>query len=66
MMRAEGTARLDVVDGDRFVGSVRMEAITRLIAPDESPSESPSAKPDETGDESGDTPVPVSEDAAGG
>jgi osmoprotectant transport system ATP-binding protein len=48
MMLAEGTTRLDVVEGDRAVGSVRMEAITRLIAPDETTSAQS---------------VPVSEDA---
>jgi osmoprotectant transport system ATP-binding protein len=33
-MLSEGTTRLDVVDGDeRAIGSLRMEAITRLIAP---------------------------------
>jgi hypothetical protein len=37
MMLAEGTTRLDVVDAeDRPMGSVRMDAITRLIAPEES------------------------------
>jgi osmoprotectant transport system ATP-binding protein len=67
MMLAEGTTRIDVVDGDRAVGSVRMEAITQLIAPDATPSAKPSGAPDETSrDESGDTPVPLSEDAAGG
>jgi osmoprotectant transport system ATP-binding protein len=36
MMLAEGTTRIDVVDGDsRAIGSVRMDAITRLIAPDD-------------------------------
>ncbi len=36
MMLAEGTTRVDVVDDDnRPVGSVRMEAITQLIAPHE-------------------------------
>jgi hypothetical protein len=39
-MLAEGTTRLDVVDGGNGatpVGSVRLEAITELIAPNESP-----------------------------
>jgi osmoprotectant transport system ATP-binding protein len=51
MMLAEGTTRLDVVDGDRVIGSVRMEAITRLIAPE---------------DKDGSEPVPVSDDASSG
>ena len=51
MMLAEGTTRLDVVDGERVVGSVRMEAITRLIAPED-------ATPSE--------PAGVTEDAAAG
>jgi CBS domain-containing protein len=34
MMLAEGTTRIDVVDGDsRPIGSVRLESITKLIAP---------------------------------
>jgi osmoprotectant transport system ATP-binding protein len=36
MMLAEGTTRLDVVDGDgNAVASVRLDAITKLIAPEE-------------------------------
>ena len=36
MMLAEGTTRLRVIDAERNVlGSVRLEAITRLIAPEE-------------------------------
>jgi osmoprotectant transport system ATP-binding protein len=57
MMLAEGTTRLDVVDGERVVGSVRMEAITRLIAPQDM--SGPEERP-------GGEPVPVSEDAAPG
>jgi osmoprotectant transport system ATP-binding protein len=34
-MLAEGITRLDVTDGDRTVGSIRFEAITRLIAPED-------------------------------
>jgi len=54
MMLAEGTTWLDVLDDGRVVGSVRMEAITRLIAPEEH------------ADVKAGEPVPVSEDAAGG
>jgi osmoprotectant transport system ATP-binding protein len=54
MMLAEGTTLLDVVDDDRVVGSVRMESITRLIAPE-----------DDAGAQA-EEPVPISEDAAGG
>jgi osmoprotectant transport system ATP-binding protein len=65
MMLAEGTTRIDVVDGDHAVGSVRLEAITRLIAPDDRPNEKSSEKPDEKGSaRPGDEPVPLSEDAA--
>jgi osmoprotectant transport system ATP-binding protein len=56
MMLAEGTTWLDVVAGERVVGSVRMEAITRLVAPEGEPS---AQKPSEE-------PLPVSEEAAGG
>jgi osmoprotectant transport system ATP-binding protein len=48
-MLAEGTTRLDVVDGEngsRSVGTVRLEAITQLIAPhDAPPSDSSPAGP---------------------
>jgi CBS domain-containing protein len=36
MMLAEGTTRLDVVDGENHpVGSVRLDSITKLIAPED-------------------------------
>jgi CBS domain-containing protein len=57
MMLAEGTTRLDVVHGERVVGSVHMEAITRLIAPEDTmASEEPAAS----------EPAAVTEDAAAG
>jgi osmoprotectant transport system ATP-binding protein len=41
-MLAEGTTRLEVVDGDRRpIGSVRMESITKLIAPETEPTTRP-------------------------
>jgi osmoprotectant transport system ATP-binding protein len=44
MMLAEGTTQLDVVDGDgNAVASVRLEAITKLIAPDQPTSPEPPA-----------------------
>jgi osmoprotectant transport system ATP-binding protein len=44
MMLAEGTTRLEVVDRDgRAVASVRMEEITKLIAPTDRTSSSPSS-----------------------
>ena len=40
LMLAEGTTRIDVVDGDRHpVGSIRMDAITKLIAPHDGPAD---------------------------
>ncbi len=50
MMLAEGTTRLDVVDGDEVVGSVTLETITKLVAPDAKPALEP---------------VPISEGASG-
>jgi osmoprotectant transport system ATP-binding protein len=46
MMLAEGTTQLDVVDGDgNAVASVRLDAITKLIAPEQPTSpESPAAR----------------------
>jgi len=44
MMLAEGTTQLDVVDGDgNAVASVRLEAITKLIAPEQPTSPEPPA-----------------------
>jgi osmoprotectant transport system ATP-binding protein len=40
LMLAEGTTRIDVVDGDKHpVGSIRMDAITKLIAPHDGPAD---------------------------
>ena len=44
MMLAEGTTRLSVVDGDdRVIGSVRLGAITQLIAPEGTDQATPAA-----------------------
>jgi osmoprotectant transport system ATP-binding protein len=51
VMLTEGATRLDVVDGKRVVGSVRMEAITQLIGPDHKPpNQVPVPLPDARGD----------------